>query len=199
MQRAYTSTLSERKNDLTRGMIVEAALGLLQQTSVSDLTVRAVAQHANISERTVFRYFQSRDVLLDAVAGQLLVRMELPDPPRTMDELLAAPRALYTAFETHAELTEAALHTDLVGRMRALLGGARRQAVGRLLDQAMPDADGAQREIATANICYHLAASTWHYYRNAFGFGLDTCIACAETAVRQALNGLCSGNTLEQS
>jgi AcrR family transcriptional regulator len=184
------STLSERKNDLTRGMILEAALGLLQQTSVSDLTVRAVAQHADISERTVFRYFPSRDVLLDAVAGRVLAEMDLPAPPQTMGELLAAPRALYAAFEARSALTGAALHTDLVGRMRALQAGARWEAVSRLIDQAVPEADSARREIAAANICFHLAASTWHYYRNAFGFGLETCVACAEAAVRQALDGL---------
>lgn len=183
-------TLLEKRNDLTRGLIMDAAYALLREASVSALTVRAVAQQAGMSERTVFRYFPSRDALLDAVAAQLLVEMALPEPPTSLAALLAAPGALYGAFEARAELTRAVLHTDLVDRVRALQASSRWKAVAALLEEAAPGSGEAGRRIAVANICFHLSASSWHYYRFLFGFTLPEAVACSETALGQALAGL---------
>jgi len=181
------ATLLEKRNDLTRGLIMDAAYALLRAASVSALTVRAVAQQAGMSERTVFRYFPSRDALLDAVAAQLLEEMALPEPPATLAALLGAPGALYGAFEARAELTRAVLHTDLVDRVRALQASSRWKAVAALLEEAAPEKSEGERRIAVANICYHLSASSWHYYRFLFGFTLAESVACSETALRQAL------------
>lgn len=181
------ATLSKKRNDLSRNLILDASYALLKTASVSELTVRAVAQQAGMSERTVFRYFPSRDALLDGVTAQLLAEMALPAPPQSMQALLDAPCTLYGAFEARAELTRALLHTDLVSRMRSLQGILRRQAVGALLDAAAPASGEQERRIATANICFHLSASSWHYCRFQFGLSLDDAIHCADTAVRQAL------------
>jgi len=184
------ATLSEKRNDLTRQLIMESAYALLRTASVSALTVRAVAQQAGMSERTVFRYFPSREALLDAVAAQLLAEMAVPGPPASLPALLEAPAALYGAFEARAELTRALLHTDLVDRARALQASARWKAVAKLLDAAAPGSAVEARRVAVANICYHLSASSWHYYRFQFGFSLEQAIASTETALRQALAAL---------
>src|SRR6516225_9796699 len=99
MSRLAAATLTNRRNDLSRSLILDAALDVLERSGVSELTARAVAKHANISERTVFRYFPTRDEFLDAVAAEARSRMSLPPPPRDVDQLFAAPRALYEAFE----------------------------------------------------------------------------------------------------
>lgn len=183
-------SLSERRNDLTRKLIMDAAYALLRAASVTELTVRAVAQQAGMSERTVFRYFPSRDALLDTVAAQLLSEMALPKPPGSLQALLAAPASLYGAFEERADLTRAVLHTDLVDRVRALQASTRWTAVAALLEQAAPGRSEEERRIAVANICFHLTASSWHYYRFLFGFTLEEAVRCSETALRQALAGL---------
>lgn len=183
-------SLSEKRNDLTRKLIMDAAYALLREASVTELTVRAVAQQAGMSERTVFRYFASRDALLDTVAAQLLSEMALPGPPGSLEDLLAAPAALYGAFEARADLTRAVLHTDLVDRVRALQASSRWKAVAALLEHAAPARSEGERRIAVANICFHLTASSWHYYRFLFGFTLEEAVRCSETALRQALAGL---------
>lgn len=185
-----TATLSEKRNDLTRNLIMESAYALLRTASVSALTVRAVAQQAGMSERTVFRYFPSREALLDAVAAQLLEEMAVPAPPASLQALLEAPAALYGAFDARAELTRALLHSDLVERARALQASSRWKAVAGLLEAEAPDSAIDARRMAVANICYHLSASSWHYYRFQFGFSLEEAIVCSRTAVGQALAGL---------
>lgn len=184
------SILSTLRNDLTRKLILDAALDALEHSSVGELTVRNVARRAKVSERTVFRYFATREEFLDAIAEAVRARFDLPPPPQTLEELLAAPRALYTRFDAVASLTQAALHSELFHRMRETQAKARWLAVRKIVDEAAPDRPERERRIAAANIRYYLAASTWHYYRFYFNFSLEDTIACAEAAIRDALSAL---------
>jgi AcrR family transcriptional regulator len=184
------TTLAERQTDLTRQVILEAALETLERGSLADLTVRAVAKRANIAERTVFRHFASREEFLDAVAAAMSEVLHLPPPPRTRDELLAAARSLYERFEARASLTRAALHTDLFRRMRESQARLRWTAVRKLIDELAPRRPERDRRLAAANIRYYLAASTWHYYRFYFGFSLEDSIAAAEAAIRSMLDAI---------
>jgi AcrR family transcriptional regulator len=185
-----SATLADRQADLTRRLILEAALERLERAPVGELTVRAVAKHARISERTVFRYFATREDFLDAVADAVRTRLALPPSPRNVAEIVAAPRALYGAFEARRELTRASLHSELFHRMRLVQAQERWKAVRKVIDAHAPRRSERERRIAAANIRYYLAATAWHYFRFYFGFSLEDSIACAETALRQALDGL---------
>jgi AcrR family transcriptional regulator len=191
MSTAKSLSLADRQTDLTRRLILDTATALLEsRTPLAELTVRAVAKQANISERTVFRYFPTREELLDGVAGAVSARMSLPAAPSSEEELLAAPRALFSRFEAVRELTRAALHTDLFHRMRETHAKVRWTAIQGIVDAFTPRASPRERKIAAANIRFYLAASTWHYYRFYFRFSLEETIACAESAIRQSLDGL---------
>jgi AcrR family transcriptional regulator len=185
-----TPTLAERQSDLTRTVILDAALDTLERGSLADLTVRAVAKRANLAERTVFRYFRDREAFLDAIADEVRTRLALPAPPATLDELMAAPRALYGRFEAARNLTLAALHSDIFHRMRQTQAHVRWAAVRELVDRVAPARSDQERRLAAANIRYYLAASSWHYFRFYFGFTLEDSIAAAEMAIRNTLLGL---------
>lgn len=182
--------LADRRSEFTRQLILDAALRVLEENSVTQLTVRAVARMAGMSERTVFRHFETRDALLDAVAAETRVRLALPDPPSTLAGLVAAPRALYGAFEMRSRLVRAALHSEIFDRLRLAQAHERWNAVRRLVDAHAPKRSARERRIAAANIRYYLSASCWNYYRAYFGFTLEDTIACAETAIRQSLAGI---------
>ncbi|HEU4619725.1 MAG TPA: helix-turn-helix domain-containing protein [Gammaproteobacteria bacterium] len=193
MSMTKAASLAERRNDLTRALILEAAIGVLENGAVHELTVRAVAKRANISERTVFRYFASREAFLDAVAAEVQRRLDLPPPPASLEALEAAPRDLYRGFEARTNLTKAALHSELFPRMRDSYAKERWTAVRRVIDERWPERAERERRIAAANIRYYLAASTWHYYRFYMGLSLKDTIACAETVIRQSLASLEAG------
>jgi AcrR family transcriptional regulator len=184
------NTLSERRNDLTRTIILDSGIAMLESAPVSELTVRAAAKHAGMSERTVFRYFASRDDLLDAIAEHMRMRLDLPPPPTSVDELLKAPDLLYRAYEEKTTLIKAALHSEIFHRIREEHGRARLATLQGLVEQLAPHRTEQERKIAAANIRYYLTATTWHYYRFYFGFTLDECIAAAEHAIRQNLDAL---------
>jgi AcrR family transcriptional regulator len=184
------ATLSRRHSDLTQELILAAAIDLLEHSSVAELTVRDVAQRANISARTVFRYFPTRDEFLDAIAAEVIRNLNLPPHPATMQELLNLPDALYRTFEAKTSLTKAALHSELFDRIRSAPAQQRWIAVGKLLDQHAAMATARERKLAVANIRFFLSATAWNYYRFYFGFSLSDTIAAADAAIRQTLNGV---------
>lgn len=184
------SSLTVLHTDNTERLILQSALAVLQDDSFSGLTVRAVARKAGMSERTIFRYFATREEFLDAVAGEFTRLLNMPSAPRTLDELLAMPRRLYTGFEPHAKLIGVVFHTELFPRMKAGAAQQRWAGISKLLDGQFRKASPRARRIAAANIRYFLSGASWHYYRFVFRFDLEETIACAETVIRQALDGL---------
>ena len=184
------SSLAELHADQTERLILHSAIAVLEQGPFDGLTVRAVAKKAGMSERTIFRYFATRDAFLDAIAGEITGILKMPPAPQNVDELLAMPRRLYHSFEPRAKLIKAVAHSEIFPRMRAGAAQQRWVAIGKLLEREFKKAPSRARNIATANIRFFLSASTWQYYRFIFHFDFEETVACAETAIRQALEGL---------
>jgi AcrR family transcriptional regulator len=185
-----TASLTSRHTDATQKLILSSAIELLEQSSVNEVTVRGVAKHAGISERTVFRYYATRDEFLDAVALEATRSMQTPPPPDTLEELIVYPKTLYSRFEEKAALVKAALHTDLFDRIREGVARERWEAVRALVNTHAKHRKERERKIATANIRYYLSATTWHYYRYYFQFTLNETIESAQAAVRLTVNDL---------
>src|SRR5215831_739457 len=155
-------SLIERHTDATQRLILDTAIELLENRGVKELTVRSVAREAGISERTVFRYFASRDEFLDAVAGEAVSMMRTPEPPDSIEGLIKYPTALYQSFEESSRLIQAMLHSEIFGRVRVASAGERWKAVEKLVDNGAPRRSKKDRRIASTNINYYLGASTWH-------------------------------------
>lgn len=184
------ASLKDRQSAFTRQLILDGALAELERDPSVPLTVRAAAQRANLAERTVFRYFATREDLLDAVAAEASRRLELPPLPASAEALADMPRAMFRAYEAHANLTRAALRSELFDRIRESVARERWRGVKALVDAFAPQCAERDRMLAAANIRYLLAASTWNYYRAYFGFSLRDSIAAAELSIRQTLSGL---------
>ena len=187
MAHSMSTTLTGHQTDLTQRLILDAALQTLQDASVGGLTVRAVAKRAGMSERTIFRYFPTRDDFLDAIAAEISSQMHVPHP-RTLEDLLAMPRVLFSSLEARRDLIRASLHTDVSERIMQTNGRQRWTAIRKIVDAYAPRAPETQRKIAATNIRYLMSAATWNYYRFVFRFTLEETIACVEVAMRQALD-----------
>jgi AcrR family transcriptional regulator len=175
---------------LTQRTILDAAIEQLERAPVSELTMRAVAARAGMSERTMFRYYATHADLLDAVTDEVTRRFDLPPDPTSVDALLAYPRALYARFEASVPLTKAALHSDLYDRVRKKNTQGRSAALQELVDRIAPARSARERMCAAMNMRYYLTATTWHYYRFYFGLSFEDTLACAGTAISQSLAAL---------
>jgi len=57
-------TFQERKQDLVRGAIFDAAVDLFARQGFDETTLEDIAKAAGVSPRTLYRYFATRDELL---------------------------------------------------------------------------------------------------------------------------------------
>lgn len=183
-------SLLDRHADATQKLILRSSIELLERYGVSELTMRAVARHGGMSERTLFRYFASREQFLDAVAAEVAREIGAPAPPRTIHDLRTYPGALFSRFEEKAELVKAALHTELYDRLRLGVANERWAAVRRIVNEHASHRSERDRKLAAANIRFYLSGSTWHYYRFHFGFTLKETIDSAQLSIRLALEDI---------
>lgn len=184
-----TISLKERHSDATRDLILDTAVELLRDKGFAEVNVRAVAKLAGMSERTIFRYFPTRDDFLDAIAVKAAAEMRPPQPD-SIETLPAYPAALYRSFEEKADLVAAVLHTELFKRVRVSAAPERWAVVASMIDAYAPKRSKKERENAATNINYFLSASTWHYYRFTFELSAKDTVACARRAIEDTLRGL---------
>lgn len=190
MSTASPPTLAERRSSFTERVILDSAIEILEASSFRELTAREVAARANISERTVFRYFATREELLDAVAGEVQHRLSTPPDPKSADDLLSFPGMLYPALDAHAALTRASLHTEISDRIRANVARNRWVAVREIVDAYAPRRPERERRIASANIRFVMSATAWQFYRFRLRLDPEEAVACGRAAIEQALGAL---------
>lgn len=168
-RRRYDSPRRREQADATQERIVDAACELLGASSIREwqgLTVRAVAERAGVSERTVFRHFGNERGLRDATmrrleaqAGIDLEHLELADLPkviaRVVEQIAAHPLEPKGTLDPTLSEVNRRQHAGLLA------------AVGAVADD-WPEAD---RTVAAAVLDVLWGVAT--YERLAVDWGLD--------------------------
>jgi AcrR family transcriptional regulator len=109
---ALEPSLQERKQELVRTEISNAAWRLFGARGYEDTTVAEIATAAGVSRRTFFRYFASKEDVLVETTDELAEAMLAAMEARPADEppLVAIERALVPVLESRIADTER-LHT----------------------------------------------------------------------------------------
>lgn len=182
--------LNEKHAALTRQIVLDAAVELIKECEVSELSLKKIAKHAGMAERTLYRHFATRNVLMEALASTLHEKLATPPAPVDAASLVTMPELLYRKLEEQPEIVLAILHSELYQYVFGTTARDRWASIKKLLNDAYPNSPENLREMTAANIRYYLSASTWYYYRYNFKFDIETTIHCAELAIGQALEGL---------
>jgi len=169
IQTADPSPLRREQANAVRERILDATLRVIEDGG--EPTMRAVAQAAAIAERTLYRYFATREELNDAVVPRLTACASAP-MPQDVRGLPAYLRALFTTFDANARLTRALVHAKWaptnVSRPRNL------EALRALVDAAHPTAPATDRASAAASLRVLYSAASWAYLADCGFSGLAT-------------------------
>lgn len=88
--------------DERRAVTVEAVIALAASQNPSEITTTAIAQHMQLTQGALFRHFQNKDAILEAVmewvAEQLLARID-----RAVEGVASPLAALQAMFMAHVD------------------------------------------------------------------------------------------------
>jgi AcrR family transcriptional regulator len=166
---AYASPLRDRQKADTRALILATVERLLADRSLEQFSLADVARAAGITERTVYRHFETRDALLEATWKMVNEAIGIGSFPSTAEELVALPLIVFPAFEQKADVIRAMLASPQ-GRELRLRVNKERQAAIRA---AVRDAKPKLREPAFTRLCAAVqllySASGWATMRDYWG------------------------------
>lgn len=164
----------------TRARILDALADIVLAGGLSDFSVQGVADRCGISHRTVYRYFPTRESMLDGLVEQMAEAMADAGGAAqidSVDDLAGAVARNFSMFTDHEALAKAAVRfsvgTATENRDRAQRTDAVSTAVGRL---GLAEGDA---HLITA-VLRHLSSSrTWLLLREAGLDAEDTTTAAA--------------------
>jgi len=105
----YHSPLRSRQKEQTRALILNAVDAILRRANVSEVTIAAVAREADITDRTIYRHFPTREDLLNAAwrrALRAFIRGQTAQV-QTLDQILDLTRAAYENFDANEGIVRA--------------------------------------------------------------------------------------------
>lgn len=167
----YRSALREEQAARTRERIEQAAANLLNSTqNPEEITFKAVAQRAGVTEMTVYRHFPTREDLLRGLWRQLNANMGPGiGMPAGVEDLLAQHGPLFAGFDQIAPAILASITTPQGREMRAALNDKRRRAFRGIVDEVAPSLSPAERTRAAAVLQLLHSAHAWMSLRDQWG------------------------------
>jgi AcrR family transcriptional regulator len=176
-------SLRETHVEATREALIDTAIALIERGEPA--TMRSVAAEAGVAERTIYRYFETRDALADAVRAKVAPRAGVPLPAHA-SELLEYVRRLFETFDANGGLivgltTSSSSREDFKRTRKTNL-----DAMRALMDAAYPRAPATDRLSAAASLRALLSGSGWVYLRYSCALPNEEVIAAGQWAVEAA-------------
>ncbi|THA22955.1 TetR/AcrR family transcriptional regulator [Streptomyces sp. A1277] len=170
---ATTPTLWDRTRQLAAQEILQTALRLFTHQGYDETTIAQIAREAGVSQRTLFRYFGTKEDLIGGTEEQFAalltetVRKQTADVGawETLRAAFKAALSLHESPEQALERFRLVHHTD---SLRAAYLGKRVRCQEELLPvlearlaPSGTDRGQARAIVATAFACFDAATATW--------------------------------------
>jgi AcrR family transcriptional regulator len=155
-------SLREQHAEATRERILGAVVDLLESGQANDLTVPAVAAASGVSLRTIYRYYPTRDTLLEAAARWIGDELFKHPYPRSLDEAADRFRVECAHFDERPGLARALAMSDVGREVRSYRRRERMAAIRQALhDEAgeLPE-DELRRAEAVLGYLHNILAYT---------------------------------------
>lgn len=133
------------------------------------LPVATIAQHAGVSEPTVYRYFPNREVLLQAVDEFFHQEVRPPPVLDDLDDLAATTFAACLYFGRRARWVRASLANEAASEFRAIGRKRRVEQIRAAVAAAVAHLEPSQRELAFAAFTLTIRLESWDYVTRTLG------------------------------
>jgi AcrR family transcriptional regulator len=188
----YQSTLRARHKEQTSRLILDSVGAIIRRADLAAVSIAEVARVADITERTIYRHYETRDDLIRAFIKSHL-EQSLGGRPivvaRTIDELMDWFRRRCQSWESdHQIITETYL-SPLGREIRKPLYEFSRANNDKLIAQEIPGLDAETRYNLAATILTLMSTENFVFLRQNLGFSPDQIYRSTDTAIRSMLDG----------
>jgi AcrR family transcriptional regulator len=152
-------------------MLMEAAKRVIDKNPVDEFSVQKVAEEAGVSHRTIYRYFPSRQELLDAFTDWMedTVAPVPPIMPTVAEDVATTVRQAFARFDRHAPYFRAGLILANRGEpIQPHRQKDRDRMVREALKELLEPLDEEQAEAVYAVLRHLVGAHTWHVLHDRF-------------------------------
>jgi AcrR family transcriptional regulator len=147
-------SLREQHAMATRERILAAVADLLERGDAEEVTVPAVAEASGVSLRTIYRYYPTREELLEA-AGRWIGDELLKHPyPRGLDEVADLYQEGARDFDERPGLVRALALSQLGRQVRGYRRRERLEAIGRAVRAELTELPEPELRRAEAVLAY---------------------------------------------
>jgi AcrR family transcriptional regulator len=183
MNTEYLSPIRQQYMAQTRERILDAAIAGMEKGDVETLTIARVAKEAGVTERTVYRHFQTREELLKAVWPHMQARVGLGGFPETVEALIAAPAQLYPRFDAREGSVRASMYSQAGREVRVSANPARQKAFLARVEEALPQLDDDARRRRAAVVQMIGSSHGWACLKDYWGLNTEEAGRAAEEAI----------------
>src|SRR6267154_2261200 len=167
----YHSPLRSRQKEQTRTLILNAVDAILRRAPVSEVTIAAVAREAEITDRTIYRHFPTREDLLGAAwrrALRTFIRGQTSQV-ETLDQILELTRAAYENFDANEGIVRAIISAPEGVEVRKRPAEIRLDMLRRAYAGLL--ADVPEEQVQAVVMATHVlsSASSWSHLRDYCG------------------------------
>src|SRR3954471_20084056 len=156
------TSLRDQHAAVTRTRLLSAVAEVLEEGDAEDLTMPDVAVAAGVSLRTVYRYYPTREELLEAAGRWIGDELLGQRYPQTLDEVAELFRVGCRDFDERPGLVRAMALSQLGRSMRAYRRRERLEAIGQALRDEVGNLPESEQQRAEAVLAYlhHMLAYT---------------------------------------
>jgi AcrR family transcriptional regulator len=147
-------SLREQHALATRERILGAVADLLEAGGAQELTVPAVAETSGVSLRTIYRYYPTREALLEGAGRWIGDELLEHRYPRDLDEVADLYREGARDFDARPGLVRALAFSQLGQQVRAYRRRERLDAISRSLRSELTNLNEPELRHAEAVLAY---------------------------------------------
>ena len=190
--RKYDNSKRAAKAVETREKIKNALIRQLIDNNTVEFSVEQAAKDANVTVRTVFRHFATKEDMLAAVSEGIAGVTQQVIKPEQPEDLLVTLNQTYKMFEQNEDLVKATLLSQLGRGVRSGMAAKRRASNMQAVLPLVKDLPQQQARAVQAVLCNLLTAETWWNLKSAFDVNgndaavvIDWLLSLAITAMKE--------------
>jgi AcrR family transcriptional regulator len=184
------ASLREEHAAAVRQRILAAVATLLEEATVDDLTMPQVAEASGISLRTVYRYYPTREQLLEAAGRWIGSELLGQGYPRSLDDVADSFEDGCREFGRHPGLVRALALSQLGREVRAYRRGERLEAIRAALRAEVGDLPERELRNAEAVLAYLHNMLAYATLREEHGLSSDEVGEALGWAIRTLVDDL---------